>query len=57
MLLKLDIREKRLIQLINTANTGYNFTIKTENLAPGDIIICDDDETEPFLSNAKVLPI
>jgi ERCC4-type nuclease len=55
MLLKLDIREKRLIQLINTANTGYNFTIKTENLALGDIIICDDDETELLLIERKSL--
>ena len=55
MLLKLDIREKRLIQLINTSNTTYNFTIKTENLALGDIIICDDDETELLLIERKSL--
>jgi len=55
MLLKLDIREKRLIQLINNANTEYNFTIKTENLALGDIIICDDDETELLLIERKSL--
>ena len=55
MLLKLDIREKKLIDLINTANTTYNFTIKTENLALGDIIICDDDETELLLIERKSL--
>lgn len=55
MLLKLDIREKKLIELINAANSGYNFTIKTENLDLGDIIICDDDETELLLIERKSL--
>ena len=55
MLLKLDVREKKLIELINAANSGYNFTIKTENLDLGDIIICDDDETELLLIERKSL--
>ena len=55
MLLKIDVREKRLINLINEANSSYNFTIKIENLALGDIIICDDDETELLLIERKSL--
>lgn len=55
MLLKLDVREKRLINLINESNSTYNFTIKIENLPLGDIIICDDDETELLLIERKSL--
>ena len=55
MLLKIDIREKKLISLINEANSVYNFTVRTENLVLGDVIICDDNEKELLLIERKSL--
>lgn len=46
MLIKIDVREKKLIPLLKAMNIDmeYNFDIVIEVLDLGDIIICDDDE-------------
>lgn len=49
MIIKVDIRESELLvkmnSLIETVNSFKNIIIKTETLSVGDIIICDDKET------------
>ena len=49
MIIKVDIRENELLvkmnSLIETVNSFKNIIIKTETLSVGDIIICDDKET------------
>lgn len=56
MKLKIDYREKKIIELLNKneeMKKKYNFT--TENLALGDIVICNDDDTEVLLIERKSL--
>ena len=55
MLLKVDIRENKLLKLLEDLNSGHNFTIKNESLHLGDIIICDDDGKELILIERKSL--
>ena len=55
MLLKVDIRENKLIKLLEDLNSEHNFTIKIESLHLGDIIICDDDGKELILIERKSL--
>ena len=46
MKLKVDVREKRLIKLLNAFAKQFDFkniTIEIENLPLGDVIICDDN--------------
>jgi len=51
MIIKVDIRESELLikmnSLIETVKLFKNIIIKTETLSLGDIIICDDKETNP----------
>ena len=55
MLLKVDVRENKLIKLLQNTNSEYGFTIKIENLHLGDIIICDDNGKELILIERKSL--
>jgi len=55
MLLKVDVRENKLIKLLENLNSEHNFIIKIESLHLGDIIICDDDGTELILIERKSL--
>ena len=56
-MIKIDYREKKLIPIIQSLNADYNFNIPIDvvNLPIGDIIICDDDETELLLIERKSL--
>ena len=55
MLLKVDVRENKLIKLLHNLNSEHSFTIKVESLHLGDIIICDDDGNELILIERKSL--
>ena len=52
MIIKVDIRENDLLQKINnlitSVNSFKNIIIKSETLPIGDIIICDNNETNPL---------
>ena len=61
MIIKVDIRENDLLQKINnlvtTVNSFKNITIKSEVLPIGDIIICDDKESNLGLEPVEKLII
>ena len=51
MKLKIDDREKKLIQLVQAfkAMYGFKFEIIIEKLPIGDVILCEDDDTERLI--------
>tara|TARA_B100001093_G_scaffold454940_1_gene464676 strand:+ start:217 stop:1077 length:861 start_codon:yes stop_codon:yes gene_type:complete len=58
MLIKVDYREKRLLKLLQSLKTMYEFdkiTISSENLELGDFIICDDVGGEKMIIERKSL--
>jgi ERCC4-type nuclease len=60
MIIKVDYREKELINTINSLNTSrYNISkdinIVNENLPIGDIIICDNNDKEYIIFERKTL--
>jgi crossover junction endonuclease MUS81 len=59
MLIKIDYREKDLIQKITTILSSRtsleNITLQSENLPLGDIIICEDNGTEKLILERKTL--
>ena len=58
MKLKIDLREKRLIKLIEAYKTQFGFTkidIEIENLPLGDVIICDKNGNEKIIVERKSL--
>ena len=58
MKLKVDVREKRLIKLLNAFIKQFafkNITIEIENLPLGDVIICDDKGNEKLIVERKSL--
>ena len=61
MIIKVDIRENDLLQKINnlitSVNSFKNIIIKSESLPIGDIIICDDKESNPGLENVEKIII
>ena len=58
MKLKVDVREKRLIKLLNALVKQFafkNITIEIENLPLGDVIICDNEGNEKLIVERKSL--
>ena len=58
MKLKIDLREKRLIKLIQAFKNQFDFKkidIEIENLPVGDVIICDDNGNEKDPMNMKLI--
>lgn len=55
MLIKIDYRESDLLSKITTLNTKDTIKIQSENLALGDIIICEDNGTEVAIIERKTL--
>ena len=58
MKLKVDVREKRLIKLLNAFVKQFafkNITIEIENLPLGDVIICDNEGNEKLIVERKSL--
>lgn len=58
MKLKIDLREKRLIKLIQAFKNQFDFKkidIEIENLPLGDVIICDDNGNEKLIVERKSL--
>ena len=59
MLIKIDYREKDLIQKITTILSERasleNITLQSENLPLGDIIICEDNGSEKLILERKTL--
>ena len=58
MKLKIDLREKRLIKLIQAFKNQFDFKkidIEIENLPVGDVIICDDNGNEKLIVERKSL--
>jgi len=55
MKLKIDDREKKLIKLVQAfkAMYGFKFEIIIEKLPIGDVILCDDDDTERLIIERK----
>ena len=56
MIIKVDFREAELLQVMMTLSPSYeNIKLETLNLPLGDIIICDDQNTEKLLIERKTL--
>ena len=58
MLLKVDVREKKLIKLLQAYKQHFNFNniqMKVEKLDLGDAIICDDNDIEKLILERKSL--
>tara|TARA_B100000795_G_C22804773_1_gene444129 strand:+ start:4306 stop:5064 length:759 start_codon:yes stop_codon:yes gene_type:complete len=57
MKIKVDVREKKLIPLLKALNNdyGYNLDIIVERLDLGDIIVCDEEDTELLIIERKTL--
>ena len=55
MKLKVDDRERKLIKLLYAFKDMYqfNFTIEVEKLPLGDVILCEDDDTERLVIERK----
>jgi ERCC4-type nuclease len=55
MKLKVDHREKKLIKLLEAFKTmhEFDFSIEVQELPLGDIILCDDDDTERLIIERK----
>ena len=60
MKLKVDVREKRLIKLLEAYISQFNFkniVIEIETLPLGDVIICDELGNEKIILERKSLNI
>ena len=57
MKIKVDIREKKLLPLLKALNNDYSYNIEivSERLDLGDIIVCDDNDTELLIIERKTL--
>ena len=58
MLLKVDIRERKLIKILKAYKSHFNFeniNIEVEKLDLGDAIICDDNSIEKLILERKSL--